>query len=90
MTCRSILKKDLSHIGAVVAESFGRRFFRDGLKEGIRLLKVMNVVEKVHQGDELEIGFEEGLVKNLSTREEFQALPLSVQLNLAARPTFNS
>lgn len=63
-------------IGAVVAESFSRRFFRDGLNEGISLLEVKDITRKVRQGDELEISFEEGIINNLTTGETIQAIPI--------------
>jgi 3-isopropylmalate/(R)-2-methylmalate dehydratase small subunit len=65
-----------SGIGAVIAESFSRRYFRDGLNEGIPLLEVKDILKKVRQGDDLEISFENGLIKNHSTGETIQAIPL--------------
>lgn len=63
-------------VGAIVAESFSRRFFRDGLNEGLPLLEVKEISKKVRQGDELEISFEEGIIKNLSTGQTIQAIPI--------------
>jgi len=63
-------------VGTIVAESFSRRFFRDGLNEGLPLLEVKDISKKVRQGDELEISWEEGIIKNLSTGETIQAIPI--------------
>jgi len=61
-------------ISAVLAKSFGRIFFRNGLNVGLVLLEVDT--SSIENGDELEITVEKGLVKNLTRDTSIQANPL--------------
>ncbi len=58
-------------ISAVVAESFARIFYRNSINIGLPLIEIKGISKHVSQGDELEIDMEEGILKNLSTGEDF-------------------
>lgn len=64
----------LCGVGAVLAKSFARIFFRNCINVGLPAL-ILDT-DRIHEGDELEIDFEAGLVKNLTTGEEMKAPPL--------------
>lgn len=58
-------------ISAVVAESFARIFYRNSINIGLPLLEIKGISKQVSQGDELEIDMENGILKNLSTGQDF-------------------
>lgn len=59
-------------ISAVVAESFARIFYRNAINIGLPLIEVKGITKHVSEGDELEINMEKGILKNLTTGEDFQ------------------
>ena len=59
-------------ISAVVAESFARIFYRNAINIGLPLIEVKGISKNVSQGDELEINMKKGILKNLTTEEDFQ------------------
>jgi 3-isopropylmalate/(R)-2-methylmalate dehydratase small subunit len=59
-------------ISAVVAESFARIFYRNAINIGLPLIEVKGISKHVSQGDELEINMKKGILKNLTTEEDFQ------------------
>ena len=63
-------------VAAVVAESFGRIFFRNAIAIGLPVLVCPNIAGKIGNGDELDINIEAARVKNLTTDAEFDAEPL--------------
>ncbi|KKM10115.1 3-isopropylmalate dehydratase [Clostridiales bacterium PH28_bin88] len=66
-------------VGAVVARFFARIFFRNAINLGLPVLECPQA-HKIHQGDELEIELETGLIKNLTQGTQYQAtrLPLHI------------
>ncbi|MDD1775191.1 MAG: 3-isopropylmalate dehydratase small subunit [Methanobacterium sp.] len=59
-------------ISAVVAESFARIFYRNAINIGLPLIEVKGISKHVSQGDELEIDMKNGILRNLTTDEDFQ------------------
>ena len=64
----------MSGAGAVLAKSFARIFFRNCINVGLPAL-ILDT-DRIHEGDELEMDLEAGMVKNLTTGEEMTAPPL--------------
>ena len=64
----------LCGVGAVLAKSFARIFFRNCVNVGLPALIVDT--EALNEGDELEIDLEAGHIKNLTTGAELDAPPL--------------
>lgn len=62
--------------GCVVAESFGRIFYRNAINIGLPVL-ICSKIRQVQQWDDLQINIESGRIKNLSTGIKIQAQPLS-------------
>jgi 3-isopropylmalate/(R)-2-methylmalate dehydratase small subunit len=63
-------------VSAVVAKSFAGIFFRNAINIGLPFLESMDV-DKIDQGDELEIDLKRGTIKNLSKDQTYktQAFP---------------
>jgi 3-isopropylmalate/(R)-2-methylmalate dehydratase small subunit len=58
-------------IGAVVAEFFARIFYRNAINIGLPVVE-SNIVDRIEDGDELEITPLNGVIKNLTKNEEYQ------------------
>ena len=65
-----------SGIPVVIAASFARIFYRNGINVGLPLLEIGDDVEKIHAGDTLRIDISTGKIENLTTGDTFQAPPL--------------
>lgn len=65
----------------VIGHSFARIFYRNAFNQGLPLLEVGNELDKINDGDILEIDFEQGVIKNCATGAEihFQPIPESMQ-----------
>ena len=64
----------LCGVGAVLAKSFARIFFRNCINVGLPALIVDT--DRFDEGDEVEVDFETGSVKNLTSGVELTAPPL--------------
>jgi len=64
-----------SGISAVIADSFARIFFRNCINIGLPIIELNGISQKINEGDEIEIDFDKGIVKNLTTGEEFTTQP---------------
>ncbi|RQD67314.1 MAG: 3-isopropylmalate dehydratase small subunit [Desulfonatronovibrio sp. MSAO_Bac4] len=60
----------------VIAHSFARIFYRNGFNMGLVLLEIGDDIEKISDGDELEVNAKEGAIKNLTTNAEIRSLPV--------------
>ncbi|MBX5326835.1 MAG: 3-isopropylmalate dehydratase small subunit [Candidatus Bathyarchaeia archaeon] len=58
-------------VGAVVAESFARIFFRNAINIGLPVIECKDISEKIKSGDVLEINLETGTIKNVSRKENY-------------------
>ncbi len=67
-------------IGCVVAESFGRIFFRNCMAVALPVMVCKGVPEIFEEGDQLELDFENSLVKNLTNDKELKGPHLSPDL----------
>ncbi|MEM2925616.1 MAG: 3-isopropylmalate dehydratase [Methanocellales archaeon] len=73
-------------ISCIIAESFARIFYRNAFNIGLPLIECKGIASKVKQGDELEIDFDEGIIKNLNRNEtyEFKPIPKFMQVLLSS------
>ncbi|GMT47739.1 MAG: 3-isopropylmalate dehydratase small subunit [bacterium] len=63
-------------IGAVVAKSFARIFYRNAFNIGLPIFESSEASEKIREGDEIEIDADSGLIRNLSRNEQYLAKPI--------------
>jgi len=62
-------------VGAVVARSFARIFFRNAIGVGLPILESAAAVDGAQAGQQMEIDLEGGQIRNLTTGETYQAEP---------------
>lgn len=67
-------------VGCVVAESFGRIFFRNSIAIAFPVLACPGVSEAFAEGDQLELDFENATVRNLTRGTELTSSPLPADL----------
>ncbi len=70
-----------SGIAAVVAESFGRIFYRNCIAIGLPVIIAEGITNMVREGDVIEIDVDEGKIRNERTKEEmaFDPFPDFIQ-----------
>lgn len=64
-----------SGAGCVIAASFARIFYRNSINMGLPILECKEAAAKIKDGDELEVDFDSGEIKNLSSGETYTAEP---------------
>ncbi len=62
-------------ISAVIADSFARIFFRNAINIGLPIIELEGISQKINEGYIVEIDFDGGIIKNLTTNEEFKTEP---------------
>jgi 3-isopropylmalate/(R)-2-methylmalate dehydratase small subunit len=73
----------LSGVGAVLAKSFARIFFRNSVNVGLPVLIVDT--DRINDGDDLEIDLAAGTVTDLATGDELPAPPLPAAMQAIIR-----
>jgi len=58
-------------IKCIIAPSFARIFFRNAINIGLPIIEFANI-DEINTGDELDINFEEGIIRNLTTNNEYK------------------
>ncbi|NFG61786.1 3-isopropylmalate dehydratase small subunit [Clostridium sp. CMCC3677] len=61
-----------SGISCVIASTFARIFYRNSINIGLPILECDEAVKNINNGDELEVDFSTGIIKNLSKNEQYQ------------------
>lgn len=64
-----------SGISCVIAKSFARIFYRNAINIGLPILECEEAVDGIKKGDEVEIDFAQGIIKNKTTGEVYTAQP---------------
>jgi 3-isopropylmalate/(R)-2-methylmalate dehydratase small subunit len=59
-------------VSCVIASTFARIFYRNAINIGLPILECDEAVKKIEAGDELEVDFSTGLIKNLTKNQEYQ------------------
>lgn len=65
-----------SGVPVVVADSFARIFYRNGINIGLPLLEIGEDVAKIKAGDILRVDTDTGVIEDVTTSDVFQAHPL--------------
>lgn len=65
-----------ANISAVIASSFARIFFRNGINLGLPCITSEDAYQKINRGDELEINLLEGWIVNKTTKEKIMSASL--------------
>jgi len=63
-------------VQTVIARSFARIFYRNAIDCGFYLIESADAVEKIGDGDEIEIDYEAGVIKDKTNGEEIRFEPL--------------
>lgn len=62
-------------ISCVIAETFARIFYRNSINIGLPIIECPEAAEDIKDGDEIEVNFDEGSIKNLTTGKNYQGQP---------------
>ncbi len=64
-------------VQTVIAKSFARIFYRNAINNGFYIIESPGALEKINDGDEVEIDYKNGLIKNKTTGIDisFKTLP---------------
>lgn len=62
-------------VSCVIAESFARIFYRNAINIGLPIVECPAAVRAVRAGDSVEVDFDSGAVRDLTTGESFSAEP---------------
>ncbi len=65
-----------SGIPVIIAASFARIFYRNGINIGLPLLEIGDEVEKISANDILKVDTSTGVIENLTTGDKFKSQPL--------------
>ena len=65
-----------SGVPVIIAASFARIFYRNGINVGLPLLEIGEDVEKIHAGDRRSVDLSTGKITDITTGDTFQAPPL--------------
>jgi len=63
-------------VGAVIANSFARIFYRNCINCGFYPLELHGATDKINDGDELEIDYKAGLIDNKTQGQKIEFTPL--------------
>ena len=63
-------------VQTVIAKSFARIFYRNAINCGFYIIESSDAVEKISDGDELEIDYKAGLIRNKTTGRNIRFSPL--------------
>ena len=59
-------------ISCIIASTFARIFYRNAINIGLPILECDEAVANIEAGDELEVEFSTGVIKNLTKNQEYQ------------------
>ena len=63
-------------VQTVIAKSFARIFYRNAINNGFYIIELPEALEKINNGDELEVDYKIGLIKNKTTGTDIKFDPL--------------
>jgi 3-isopropylmalate/(R)-2-methylmalate dehydratase small subunit len=63
-------------VGAVIAKTFARIFYRNCINCGFYLIELDGATEKINDGDEIEVDYKKGVINNKTQKKELKFKPL--------------
>jgi 3-isopropylmalate/(R)-2-methylmalate dehydratase small subunit len=60
-------------VSCVIASTFARIFYRNSINIGLPILECDEAVKSIEAGDQLEVDFSTGLIKNSTKNQEYQS-----------------
>jgi len=60
-------------VSCVIASTFARIFYRNSINIGLPILECDEAVKSIEAGDQLEVDFSTGIIKNLTKNQEYQS-----------------
>lgn len=81
-----------SGVSCVIAATFARIFYRNALNIGLAIVECPEASEKISEGDQVEVDFDTGVIKNLTRSESYrgESFPPFVQQIIAAGGLMNT
>ena len=78
-------------VSCVIAETFARIFYRNAINIGLPIVECPEASKGIEAGDEVEVDFESGVIKNLTKGTSFQgqAFPEFMQRIIASEGLIN-
>jgi 3-isopropylmalate/(R)-2-methylmalate dehydratase small subunit len=64
-----------SGVACVIAPTFARIFYRNAFNTGLPILESEEAADKIEEGDEVEVDFSAGLIRNITKGESYTAEP---------------
>ena len=61
-----------SGISCVIAETFARIFYRNSINIGLPIIECPEAAQDIKDGDEVEVDFDTGIIKNVTTGASYQ------------------
>jgi len=62
-------------VSCVIADTFARIFYRNSINIGLPIIECPEAAEAIAAGDEVEVDFDAGTIRDLTTGTTFQAQP---------------
>ncbi len=61
-----------SGVSCVIAETFARIFYRNAINIGLPIIECPEASKEIKEGDEVEVDFDSGQIKDLTTNKTYQ------------------
>ena len=62
-------------VSCVIARSFARIFYRNSINIGFPILECPEAADAIEEGDQVEVDFDAGIIRDLTKNTEFKAQP---------------
>ncbi len=62
-------------ISCVIAKTFARIFFRNAINIGLAILECPAASDSIEEGDQIQVNFDTGVIRNETKNETYQAQP---------------
>ena len=70
-----------SGIGCVIAATFARIFYRNAINIGLPIMECREAAENINPGDEVEVDFDTGVIKDITTGKAVSYTHLTLPTN---------